>query len=112
MHPALTDMEGYLHGRAGGWPHQFKNSKLALTDTTVLTTRYYDGINFARQLTKPIIFSFGFNDKTCGPTTSFAAYNTTTAPKEIFLAPNTGHWTFQEQQDTCLRFVMKQFDMK
>ena len=112
MHPALTDMEGYLHGRVGGWPHQFKNSKLALTDTIVQTTRYYDGINFARQLNKPIIFSFGFNDKTCGPTTSFAAYNTTTAPKEIFLAPNTGHWTFQEQQDTCLRFVMKQFDMK
>ncbi len=111
-HPALTDMEGYLHGRAGGWPHQFKNSKLTLTDSAVITARYYDGINFARQLKNPVIFSYGFNDKTCGPTTSFAVYNVTTAPKELFLAPSTGHWTFQEQQDCYLRFVMKQFGMK
>ncbi len=112
IHPALTDMEGHLYGRAGGWPHQFKNSKLPLTDSTVVTARYYDGINFARQLTKPIIFSWGFNDKTCGPTTSFAAYNITTAPKDAFIVPNTGHWTFAEQQDSCLRFVMKHFGMK
>ena len=111
-HPSLTDMEGYLHGRGGGWPHQFKNSNLSLTDTTVVTARYYDGINFARQLKNPIIFSWGFNDKTCGPTTSFAAYNTTTAPKELLIIPNTGHWTYAEQQDSCLRFVMKQFSIK
>lgn len=111
-HPALTDMEGYLHGRGGGWPHQFKNSNLSLTDTTVVTARYYDGINFARQLKNPIIFSWGFNDKTCGPTTSFAAYNVTTAPKEQLIVPNTGHWTFAEQQDSCLRFIIKQFGMK
>jgi len=112
IHPALTDMEGYLHGCAGGWPHQFKNSKSSLTDTTVVTARYYDGVNFARQLKNPVIYSFGYNDKTCGPTTSFASYNAITAPKEIFLAPNTGHWTFVEQQEAYLRFVMKQFGMK
>lgn len=72
-HLALTDMEGYLHGRAGGWPHQFRNNKFALTDSTVVTACYYDGVNFARQLKNPVIFSFGFNDKTCGPTTFFAA---------------------------------------
>ncbi len=108
-HPALTDMEGYLYGRAGGWPHQFKNSNLAINDSTVVTARYYDGVNFARLLKNPVVFSFGFNDKTCGPTTSFAAYNVLTANKDCLLAPNTGHWVFQEQQDYFLRFIMKQF---
>lgn len=25
-YPALCDLTGYLHGRAGGWPHSFKNA--------------------------------------------------------------------------------------
>lgn len=26
FYPALCDLNGYVHGRAGGWPHLFRNS--------------------------------------------------------------------------------------
>lgn len=29
-YPALCDMVGYLHGRAGGWPHFLKDEKIVL----------------------------------------------------------------------------------
>jgi hypothetical protein len=41
----------------------------------------------------------GFNDETCPPTSMYAAYNVISAPKELFIVPETGHWTYPEQRD-------------
>ena len=54
-------------------------------------------VNFARQLKVPGIYTMGFNDETCPPTSMYAAYNVITAPKELFVVPETGHWAFPEQ---------------
>jgi cephalosporin-C deacetylase-like acetyl esterase len=102
-YPALCDLTGYLKGRAGGWPHYFAENNIASfnnnTKDKINTAGYYDVVNFARNLTIPGIYSWGFNDETCPPTSTFAAYNVIKAPKELFLAEETGHWTFPEQQE-------------
>jgi cephalosporin-C deacetylase-like acetyl esterase len=47
----------------------------------------------------PGYYSWGFNDETCPPTSMYAAYNVITAPKNLFLALESGHWTFPEQYE-------------
>ncbi|WP_332912093.1 acetylxylan esterase [Algoriphagus boritolerans] len=44
MYPALSDMTGYLHGRAGGWPHVFAGNNLQNFNNpkTLETIGYYD----------------------------------------------------------------------
>ena len=101
FYPALSDVTGYLKGRAGGWPHLFAPNNLAFNNTKekINTAGYYDVVNFARQLKVPGIYTLGFNDETCPPTSMFAAYNVIGAPKELFIVPETGHWTFPEQRE-------------
>ena len=45
--------------------------------------RYYDGVNFARLITCPSWFSFGYNDDVVPPTSAYATYNVVTAPKTL-----------------------------
>lgn len=101
LYPALSDMTGYLHNRAGGWPHLFRNvdPKSAATQVKLETVPYYDVVNFARRITQPIAFSWGYNDVTCPPTSYYAAYNVIPTPKELILVEETGHWTYKEQWD-------------
>ncbi len=94
--PALCDMEGYIHNRAGGWPHVFK-SEANRTPEIISTARYYDTANFARKLTAPVFYAYGYNDITCAPTTTCATYNAITAPKQLTIGENIGHWLYPEQ---------------
>jgi cephalosporin-C deacetylase-like acetyl esterase len=101
-YPALSDVTGYLSQRAGGWPHMFRATEgpnVHRDDAKINTTRYYDVVNFARRVTVPGFYSWGFNDETCPPTSMYSAYNVITAPKRLILAYDTGHRTTQEQVD-------------
>ncbi len=100
-YPALSDMAGYTAGRAGGWPHMFRitGEGSNRTEAKLLTASYYDVVNFARRVKAPGIYSWGYNDETCPPTSTYAAYNVITAPKRLVLALETGHWTVKEQPD-------------
>ncbi len=100
-YPALSDLTGYLHERAGGWPHLFSKDNYVFNGKKdkIETSKYYDVVNFARLLKVPGYYSWGFNDETCPPTSMYAAYNVITAPKELFLALETGHWTYPEQYE-------------
>ena len=103
FYPALCDVTGYLHGRAGGWPHMFadKNNQLNNKTDKIITTQYYDVVNFARQLQVPGYYSWGYNDPTCPPTSYYAAYNVIEAPKSLFVAHQAGHWRFPEQTEVA-----------
>lgn len=103
-YPALSDITGYLKGRAGGWPHLFRGNDHSKQE--VENIAYYDVVNFARQLKVPGYYSWGFNDETCPPTSMYAAYNVITAPKELHLALETGHWTYPEQRDAFMEWVI------
>lgn len=101
FYPALSDMTGYLNGRAGGWPHIFDKNNLPFNNSKekIETVGYYDVVNFARLLKVPGLYSWGFNDETCPPTSMYASYNVITAPKDLYLAQETGHWIYPEQRD-------------
>lgn len=108
FYPALCDITGYLNGRAGGWPHLFDKNNLAFNNTKekINTAAYYDVVNFARLLKVPGMYSLGFNDETCPPTSMYAAYNVITAPKELFVVPETGHWTYPEQNEKLTNWLV------
>lgn len=95
--PAMSDLAGYAHGRAGGWPHIFKNPDNR-SDLLLDNLSYYDTANFARLIKVPGFYAFGFNDLTCAPTTTYAVYNTIPAPKTLFTAPLAGHYLLEEQK--------------
>ena len=98
FYPALSDLSGYLNGRAGGWPHMFRPGNTAfIKDDKIETALYYDVVNFARQVTQTGWYSWGFNDVTCPPTSMYSAYNVIDVPKELHIFQNTGHWTYPEQ---------------
>lgn len=107
--PALCDETGYLHGRAGGWPHLFDKANLPYNNTSekLEVIKYYDVVNFARLVKAEGLYSWGFNDETCPPTSMYAAYNVITAPKSLVLALETGHWTFPEQWNTATIWMLK-----
>ena len=57
------------------------------------TMAYYDVVNFARKVTVPTYLTWGYNDVTCPPTTSYAVWNTLKCPKKSLLTPINEHWT-------------------
>ncbi|WP_266367821.1 acetylxylan esterase [Tellurirhabdus rosea] len=110
FYPALSDLTGYLKGRAGGWPHLFAPQNLAFNNKPdkIKTSQYYDVVNFARRVKVPGYYSWGFNDETCPPTSMYAAYNVITAPKTLYLAQETGHWTYPEQTERVSNWLLEQ----
>ncbi|GHT63472.1 cephalosporin deacetylase [Bacteroidia bacterium] len=110
FYPALCDVSGYLYGRAGGWPHMFRNTdkKDPLTAIRLATAQYYDVVNFARQIKVPGFYSFGFNDMVCPPTSTYSAYNVVNAPKTLLLVEETAHWTYPEQWEKAWDWMLGQ----
>ncbi len=104
--PALCDMEGYIHGRAGGWPHTFK-WEANRTKEKIETAGYYDTSNFARILKTPIYYLYGYNDITCAPTTTRATYNVINSPKQLIIGENIGHWTYPEQINALWNWIIE-----
>lgn len=109
FYPALSDLTGYLKGRAGGWPHLFAKNNFTYNNTKekLNTVKYYDVVNFARLLKVPGMYSWGFNDETCPPTSTYSAYNVITAPKQLYLALETGHWTYPEQNEITNNWMVE-----
>ena len=106
VHDAMCDYEAELHGVAGGWPHYFYHAKMdAITKARLEGARYYDGVNFARRITVPGWYSFGYNDEVVPPTSADGLYNTIKAPKILSLYQMTGHFWYQEQWDEWLEFL-------
>lgn len=104
--PALCDLTGYLHSRAGGWPHLFRNPDDAMnTPERIGTTAYYDVVNFAKRLKVPGFYTLGYNDTICPPTSTLSAYNAIQAPKEIFVVEETGHYDYPEQWEKVWAWI-------
>lgn len=72
------------------------------------TIKYYDVVNFARHVKVPGLYSWGFNDETCSPTSMYASYNVISAPKELYLALETGHWIYPEQREKFNSWLLEQ----
>lgn len=110
FYPALCDLTGYLHGRAGGWPHLLNahNAPINNTPEKLKTISYYDVVNFARQIKVPGFYSYGYNDNTCPPTSVSAAVNVINAPRTIAITPISGHWRFEETNQQSIDWLKTQ----
>lgn len=105
-YPALCDLTGYINGRAGGWPHMFKNDFTRKPDK-IAATAYYDVVNFARFVEVPGWYSWGYNDNVCPPTSMHAAYNVIKAPRELHIFQDALHWTYPEQRELAWRWLFE-----
>ena len=133
VHAALCDHTNSLNGKACGWPHYFygadakslngsdvssPNAKAAASKSSlynkIVTSRYYDGANFARLITpqQKGWFSFGYNDDVVPPTSAWATYNTISGPKEISIYQQTAHFWYQEQWDEWENWLLKELGVK
>ncbi|SEJ78502.1 Cephalosporin-C deacetylase [Cyclobacterium xiamenense] len=110
-YPALSDLTGYLHGRAGGWPHLFKDEWTNQPEK-VETSRYYDVANFARFVNVPGFYSWGFNDNVCPPTSMFAAYNVIPGEKQFSGYLDAAHWRYAEQSEEGQRWLMEKLKVE
>lgn len=117
VHDAMCDYEAECNGVAGGWPHYFYNEgrlpeQDVLLQAKVEGARYYDGVNFARRITVPGWYSFGYNDDVVPPTSSYGLYNVVNAPKKLSVYQMTGHYWYQEQWDEWLGWIRKQLGVE
>lgn len=96
-HPALSDMAGYAaKGGTGGYPHFCRQPQILSNKDCLNTLAYFDVVNFARYVKAPTYLTWGYNDVTCPPTTSYAVWNTLKCTKESLLTPLNEHWTTTE----------------
>lgn len=112
--PAMCDYTGYLNNRAGGWPHFFnkENRNIYENDNTINSLSYYDVVNFARLITVPGFYSWGFNDETTPPTSFYSAYNIIKAPKHIYIIPDGKHKVYPEQVKKSYQWILESFSVK
>lgn len=106
FYPALCDLTGALHGRAPGWPKYFLEKEVPTK--AVRTLAYYDVVNFARKIKCPVFYSFGFNDQTCCPTSTYAAYNVIMSPKKLVRTFTNGHWRFSVTNEEAKKWCDSQ----
>jgi cephalosporin-C deacetylase-like acetyl esterase len=114
VHAALCDHTASLKGVACGWPHYFYWNKGKGQEREIETSRYYDGVNFARLITDKQAgwFSFGYNDDVVPPTTAWATYNIVKGPKQISPYQMTWHFWYQEQWDEWENWLLKEMEIK
>ena len=105
-HPALADMARFKLGEADGYPH-FSRMPGMDTPDKLRTMAYYDVVNFARQIEVPVRMTWGYNDDTCPPTTSYAVYNALQCPKEALITPINEHWTSEETERGHLAWILQ-----
>ena len=105
-HPALSDMAAGSIGQTSGYPH-FKAEEGMYTPSNIRTMSYYDVVNFARYVTCPTFLTWGFNDDTCPPTTSYAVWNTLRCEKESLITPINEHWTSDVTNRQQMEWIRK-----
>ena len=114
FYPALSDLTGYLHGRAGGWPHIFndKNIPQVGLEEKIKVSAYYDVANFARLINIPGIYCWGYNDEVCPPTSIYAAYNNIQAEKQTVITKEAGHRLSGEQSKKIKDWLLKKLEVE
>ena len=90
--PALCDHTGFAAERASGWPKLVPRVSGKYDEKATQAARYVDAMNFARTIQCPTVVTVGFADKTCPPSSVYAAYNVIPSKaKRIIVRPLMGH---------------------
>lgn len=106
-HPALSDMAAASQpGLTHGYPH-FRRE--LMTPAAVKTLAYYDVCSFAPYIRCKTYLTWGFNDDTCPPTTSYAVWNLLKCEKESLVTPINEHWTSDKTNRQQLQWLLDNF---
>ncbi len=105
-YPALCEIAGYYNGSTGGWPNFMMKKGDPNVEAKLETISYYDVVNFARFLQVPGFYVWGYNDRTCPPTSLYSAYNAIEADKNLQVFQETAHWHYPEELARCVNFVL------
>ncbi|WP_437205137.1 acetylxylan esterase [Planctomicrobium sp. SH664] len=91
--PAGCDHSGNLVNRVSGWPKLLARGENGKPDEAQLkTARYFDCVNFAAKAKcEEAAVTVGYIDRTCPPTSVYAAYNALKIPKQIHFDVDAGH---------------------
>lgn len=105
-HPALSDMGAGSAGLTSGYPHYKADF---YTEETLRTLSYYDVTCFAPYVKARTYMTWGFNDNTCPPTTSYAVWNLLQCEKESLVTPINEHWTSDVTNRQQLTWLLQHF---
>lgn len=106
-HPALSDMAAAAEeGRTHGYPH-FSKQEGFLTEQHLQTLPYFDVCCFAPYIKAKTYMTWGYNDNTCPPTTSYAVWNLLKCEKESLITPVNEHWTSDVTNRQQLDWILK-----
>jgi len=107
--PAGCDHTGALAGRIAGWPKFVPTGEKVTPEGVVEAVKYFDCVNFAARAKAPAIFTVGFIDTTCPPTSVYAAYNALRGQKQIFNDIAAGHTNTPAASAAMRGAVLKHF---
>jgi hypothetical protein len=108
--PALSDMAAAAEdGRTHGYPH-FSKKEGFLTQQHLKTLPYFDVCCFAPYIKAKTYLTWGFNDNTCPPTTSYAVWNLLKCEKESLITPINEHWTSDATDRQQLQWILDNID--
>ncbi|NIA13180.1 MAG: acetylxylan esterase [Nitrospiraceae bacterium] len=86
--PAMCEQTGEVCG----WPRLVPRDESGAPNAEIReVARYFDVMNFATLTKADALVSVGFIDRTCLPTTVYAAYNNLRGDKRIVNGPRMGH---------------------
>ena len=89
--PAICDHTGGAIGRISGWPRLVPETNGRPDPKVLQVSRYFDCANFAARTRAEALFSVGFIDVVCPPTSVYAAYNALKGKRSIVNEPLMGH---------------------
>ena len=106
--PAGCDHTGILANRINGWPKFIPSPSAEKPDAKVVeAVRYYDAMNFATRTKAGAVFTVGFIDTTCPPTSVYAAYNNVSGKKFIHNDPDAGHTSTPKAGEAMRKAVLE-----
>lgn len=76
--PAMCDFGGYTLGRRSGWPYPgdaWDKVHPGDREDSLKRFGYFDGVNWAKRIKSPILFTIGMMDDCCPVSGTMAAYN-------------------------------------
>jgi len=89
--PAFCDHAGYQAGRTPGAPLLVLKPPDDQRRAWLIMSAYFDTVNFAENISCPVLMAVGFSDVVCPPSSVYATYNVITAPKNIINMTTSGH---------------------
>jgi len=106
--PAGCDHTGMQVDRIAGWPKIVPRLTDGSYDPAAIeASRYIDAVNFAARCEAEAIFSVGFIDRTCPPTSVYAAYNVLPGKKTMLNYPAMGHASTDEIRQKFREALLK-----